>query len=107
MSADQHIKQRITDSLKALTQQAMAADEILTTLAQENIGRFSAIFPKHKTFRTTATRFLPYLEEINLQVENLPPMTEDAFQPELQSVMNKMGMLFEILNTFHEIRDDQ
>lgn len=104
--SEQHIKNRITESLKELTQQAMTADEILTDLDQENKGRFASIFPKHSTFNTTATRFLPYLEEVNAELEKLPAMEEEAFQPALQTLMNKIGMLYEILNVFHEIRDE-
>ncbi len=105
--SEQHIKDRITESLKELATQAQAADEILDGLKNDNKGRFTSIFPKHSTFKTTAIRFLPYLEEVDSELQNLPPMTEKAFQPSLQSLMNKLGMLHEILNVFHEIKDDE
>ena len=105
--SEQHIKDRITESLKVLAAQAQAADEILDGLKQDNKGRFASIFPKHSTFNTTAIRFLPYLEEVDNELQNLPPMTESTFQPSLQSLMNKLGMLHEILNVFHEIKDDE
>lgn len=105
--SEQHIKNRITETLKELAAQAMAADEILESLKQDNKGRFASIFPKHSTFKTTATRFLPYIEEVDNELNQLPAMTDQGFQPALQTLMNKLGMLHEILNVFHEIRDEE
>lgn len=105
--SEQLIKNRITDTLKELAAKSLAADEILESLKHDNKGRFSLIFPKHSVFKATATRFLPYIEEVDAELAQLPARTDSNFQPALQALMKKLAMLHELLNVFHEIKDEE
>ena len=102
----QAIQQRIEDNLKGLVQPAQLADEILESLKAQNLGRFDAIFPKHSAFTCRATRFLPYLEEVSADTNELSKLPDSAFELGVQNLLTKIGMLHQILATFHEIRDD-
>jgi primosomal protein N'' len=102
------VHKRILESLKEITPMAQAADEILESLSLENKGRFASIFPKHSLFSTEAKRFLPYLEEVDIDLKNLPTdMQDPAFEPLLTDLMKKIEVLFQVLASFHEIRDDE
>ena len=102
------IHKRIEDNLKEILPYAQQADEILQSLKQENKGRFSAIFPKHSLFNVQATEFLPYLEEVNGDLEKLPSDPQDpAFETLLTDLMRKIELLHQVLGSFHEIKDDQ
>lgn len=102
------VHRRILESLKEITPIAQEADEILEALSQENKGRFASIFPKHDLFHVEAKRFLPYLEEVDIDLKNLPEdMQDPAFEPLLTDLMKKIEVLFQVLGSFHEIRDDE
>lgn len=99
---------RILESLKEMTPMAQAADEILESLQQENKGRFASIFPKHDLFKVEAKRFLPYIEEVDIDLKNLPKdMQDPAFEPLLTDLMKKIEVLYQVLGSFHEIRDEE
>ena len=102
------IHKRIEDNLKEILPYAQKADEILQSLKQENKGRFSSIFPKHSLFKAQATLFLPYLEEVNSDLVNLPQDPQDAaFEPLLTDLLKKIELLHQVLGSFHEIKDDE
>lgn len=100
------IHQRIEDALKVMLPFAAQADEILDDLKQEQKGNFSAIFPKHSLFKTVAVRFLPYMEELDQDLKNLPEDVQDpAFEPLLTDLMKKLETTQHVLNSFHELRE--
>ncbi len=101
------IHKRIEDNLKEILPFAQKADEILLALKEENKGRFSAIFPKHSLFNVQATRFLPYLEEVNTDLEKLPQPQDAAFEVLLTDLLRKIELLHQVLASFHEIQDDE
>lgn len=102
------IHKRIEDNLKEILPYAQKADEILQSLKQEKKGRFSAIFPKHSLFKAQATLFLPYLEEVNSDLEALPQDPQDsAFEPLLTDLLRKIELLHQVLGSFHEIKDEE
>lgn len=100
------IHQRIEDALKVMVPFSVQADEILDELKQEQKGNFSAIFPKHSLFKTVAVRFLPYMEELDQDLKNLPTDFQDpAFEPLLTDLMKKLETTQQVLNSFHELRE--
>ncbi len=101
------IHKRIEDNLKEILPFAQKADEILLSLKEENKGRFSAIFPKHSLFNVQATLFLPYLEEVNADLEKLPQPQDLAFETLLTDLLRKIELLHQVLASFHEIQDDE
>lgn len=101
------IHRRIEDNLKEILPFAQKADEILLALKQESKGRFSAVFPKDSLFSVQDTAFLPYLEEVNSDLEKLPDPKDSAFQSQLTQLMKKIEQLNQVLSSFHAIQDDE
>ncbi|WP_396588906.1 hypothetical protein [Bermanella sp. R86510] len=98
--------QRIEEALKAIIPFAQQADEIIEELNAEDKAKFTAIFPKHSLFRVEANRFLPYIEELDHDYQNLPSDVQDpAFEPLLTDLVKKMERLQMILQQFHDTRD--
>jgi len=101
------IHQRILSTLKELTEKAQKADEILHALNKENATKFSAIFPKKSLFSVNTTFFLPYIEEVDKNLADLPDVSAPKFQDLLIPLMKKIELLHQVLACFHEIKDDQ
>ncbi len=101
------IHKRIFETLKELTEKAQQADEILHSLNKENAAKFSSIFPKKSLFTVNATFFLPYIEEVDLNLKELPAVNQPAFQDLLIPLMKKIELLHQVVACFHEIKDDQ
>jgi len=101
----EQLKQRIVEALKAITAFAMQADEILEALSQDNKAKFSAIFPEDSIFNTKATRFLPYIQELDHDLNNLPDMDDQTFEDQLTELVKKMEAIQGVLQRFHQARD--
>lgn len=99
------INQRIEDALKAIVPFALQADEILDGLSQENKAKFKAIFPEESLFTTTGNRFLPYMEEIDVDFKALPEQQDVAYEMLLTSLVKKMEAIQLVLQSFHQLRD--
>ena len=101
------IHTRIKENLQEVLPLAQEADEILVSLSQEGKAKFSAIFPKHDLFQSDSKLFLPYVEEIDKDLKNLPDTYDPAFEDLLRDLMKKIEVLNHVLAIFHEIRDDE
>jgi hypothetical protein len=100
------IHQRIEEALKIMVPFSIQADEALDQLKQDQKANFSAIFPKHSLFKTVDTRFLPYMEELDNDLLNLPQdMQDPAFEPLLTDILKKLETTQQVLNSFHELRE--
>lgn len=99
------INQRIEDALKAIVPFALQADEILEGLSQENKAKFKAIFPEDSLFKASGNRFLPYMEEIDIDFKALPEPQDPAYETLLTSLVKKMEAVQLILQAFHQLRD--
>lgn len=99
------LNKHIKDALKAIVPFAMQADEILDNLSKENKAKFKAIFPEDSEFTSSGNRFLPYLEEIDLDFKMLPEPQDPAYEILLTSLVKKMEAIQLILQAFHQLRD--
>ena len=101
----EQIQTHLTGALKELYPLAMKADEQLEALQQDNKGKFSAIFQKEAGFVAEANRFLPYLVELNDEIQSLKIMAAENQQPKINSVLKKIQEMHLVLNQFHNIKD--
>lgn len=99
------INQRIEEALKAIVPFALQADEILDGLSQDNKAKFKAIFPEDSLFTATGNRFLPYMEEIDVDFKALPDQQDAAYEVLLTSLVKKMEAIQLVLQSFHQLRD--
>ncbi len=97
------IQEKLNLNLKEIYPLAQKADEQLETLKDQEKGRFSAIFQADSGFTANANRFLPYLIELSEEVRKLPQIEVEAFNTELQTILEKIQKMHLILNRFHAI----
>ncbi|WOG26208.1 hypothetical protein [Endozoicomonas sp. 8E] len=102
----QEIQAKLTLTLKDIYTLALNADEQLEILQKEEKGNFSAIFQKDSGFSASANRFLPYLIELNDEIESLPIMEPENQRAKIEGIMKKMRMMHEVLARFHSIKDE-
>ena len=99
------ITDKLTANIKALYPLAQAADEQLETLTKEKKGQFASVFKEESPFKAKANRFLPYMEEVAYELLELPAREPSEFKAELHVILNKMSLLNNVLNAFHNIQD--
>lgn len=102
----QEIQDKLTLTLKDIYTLALSADEQLEILQKEEKGKFSAIFQQDAGFSASANRFLPYLIELNEEIQSLPIMEPENQKDKIQGIMKKMRMIHEVLARFHSIKDE-
>ena len=100
------IQAKLTLSLKDIYPLALNADEQLEALQNEEKGKFSAIFQQDSGFSASANRFLPYLIELNDEIQSLPIMEPDNQKVKIQGILKKIKMMHEVLAKFHSIKDE-
>lgn len=83
---------------------AQAADEQLEELTKEKKGQFGSVFKQDTPFKAKANRFLPYMEEVAYELLELPAKEPAEFKAELQIILNKMHLLNQVLDGFHNIK---
>ncbi|MRI34664.1 hypothetical protein EOPP23_16900 [Endozoicomonas sp. OPT23] len=101
----EQIQARLVEALKELYPLAMNADEQLEVLQGEDKGKFSAIFQKDSEFTVEANRFLPYLIELNDEIQSLKIMEEQNQQNKIKQILIKIQEMHKVLTHFHSIKD--
>ncbi|WP_252176313.1 hypothetical protein [Endozoicomonas sp. 4G] len=102
----QEIQDKLILNLKDIYTLALNADEQLNILQKEQKGKFAAIFQQNSGFTASANRFLPYLIELNDEVQNLLTIEPENQKVKIQGIMKKMKMMHRVLARFHSINDE-
>ncbi len=96
----------MTLSLKDIYPLALEADEQLELLQKNEKGRFSAVFHADSGFLVNGNRFLPYLIELNDEIQSLKIMDSANQLPKITDIVRKIKTMHEILGRFHSVKDD-
>lgn len=97
---NQELHEKLTAQLKNFYHPAMEADEFLTLLSKRNAGQFSAIFTADSGFKTSANRFLPYMEELVADQQALPKADEAGFEAAISQLIAKFQQMHLVLEQF-------
>ena len=103
----QALQAKLTLGLKDIYQIALEADEQLERLESDEKGNFAAIFQTDSGFTVNANRFLPYLIELNDEIQSLAIMAPENQIPKVHVILKKIKLMHETLNRFHSIRDEE
>ncbi|MDO6620268.1 MULTISPECIES: prephenate dehydrogenase [unclassified Shewanella] len=93
--------QQIKESLQTGYRQAIDADKRLDELHQVGHGKFVAIFTEEQGFSQSSNRFLPYVQELADELDeiqelrHIPPETLEAY-------VKKLGALLQTLHLFKQ-----
>ncbi|MEZ9139783.1 MULTISPECIES: prephenate dehydrogenase [unclassified Shewanella] len=93
--------QQLKESLQTGYRQAIDADKRLDELRQAGHGKFVAIFTEEQGFTQKSNRFLPYVQELANELEELQGLTH--IPPEaLEAHVQKIAALLKTLHLFKQ-----
>ncbi len=101
----EQIQTHLIEALKELYPLAMKADEQLEQLQSEDKGKFTAIFQKEAGYGVEANNFLPYLIELNDEIQSLKMMEPQNQQNKIKQILAKIKEMHKVLANFHNIND--
>lgn len=93
----QHIQQTVSD----LHRKAIDADRALDQLQQEQKGKFQTIFDETSGFSTQARRFVPYVQEVAEDWQQLKTLEGKAFEVQLGLLVKKIEL---VLTTIGQLK---
>lgn len=94
----------LEENLKDLYRKAIDADDKINHLKKQGHGKFEAIFNKEQGFKTSANKFMPYLEEV---AENILKIKEsgqpaEQQQADIEKVVKQLHLLHSTIANFSE-----
>lgn len=88
------ITSKLQENLQVLYRKAIDADRALDILQSQGQAKHKTIFPDDAGFKISSTRFVPYLEELALEVKSIDTTPQESQEELLASVVKKMEVLF-------------
>lgn len=99
MSKENVLKQ-LQENLKIIYHKAVDADKQLELLRQQKKAGFAQIFTGDSAFKNHSTTFLPYVEELAADLQEIQTDNEDHYKTLLPAIVVKIELLFKTLNSF-------
>jgi hypothetical protein len=87
-------------SANSLTTLIFDADAALDALQKSGKGKFETVFSEQHGFDVSSKRFLPYVEELALQIAKLSEGSENEAKAALPTIVKKMELLLSTLEQF-------
>lgn len=98
----QAIFSKLAENMQLIYRKAIDADSALDQLQKDGKGKFERIFEDDAGFNTDGKRFLPYVEELALEIAALSNKDEDIVKQSLPAVVKKMELLLSTLGQFKQ-----
>lgn len=92
--------QKLAENMQLIYRKAIDADAALDALQKTGKGKFETVFSEEHGFTVTAKRFLPYVEELALEIAKLSEQDEQIAKEALPAVVKKMELLLTTLGKF-------
>lgn len=99
MSKENVLKQ-LQENLKIIYHKAVDADKQLELLRQQQKTAFTQIFTYDSAFKNHSTTFLPYVEELAADLQEIQTDNEEHYKTLLPAIVVKIELLFKTLNSF-------
>jgi len=99
MSKENVLKQ-LHENLKMIYHKAVDADKQLELLRQQKKAGFAQIFTSDSAFTNHANTFLPYVEELAADLQEIQTDNEAHYKTLLPNIVVKIEQLFKMLNAF-------
>lgn len=96
----QQIFQQLAQNMQLIYRKAIDADSALDALQKDGKGKFNTIFKDEHGFASNSKRFLPYVEEVALEIAKLSEGKEEDAKQALPSIVKKMELLLSTLGQF-------
>ncbi|MCG6201736.1 hypothetical protein [Psychromonas antarctica] len=99
MSKENVLKQ-LQENLKLIYHKAVDADKQLSLLRQQQKTGFTQIFNRDSAFKNHSITFLPYVEELAADLQEIQTDNETHYKILLPSIIVKIELLFKMLESF-------
>ena len=99
MSKENVLKQ-LQENVKIIYHKAVDADQKLQLLRKQEKAAFAQIFTDDSAFKNHSTTFLPYVEELAADLQEIQTDDEAHYKTLLPAIVVKIELLFKTLNSF-------
>ncbi|WP_354623335.1 hypothetical protein [Psychromonas sp. MME2] len=96
------VLEQLKENIKIIYHKAVDADKQLELLRKQDKAAFAQIFSADSDFKNHSTTFLPYVEELAANLQEIQTDNEDHFKTLLPAIVVKIELLFKTLNAFKE-----
>ena len=93
------VLQQLQENVKIIYHKAVDADRQLEQLRKQQKAGFSHIFSNDSAFKNHANTFLPYVEELAADLQEIQTDDEDHYRNLLPAIVVKIELLFKTLNS--------
>jgi primosomal protein N'' len=102
----ERVLEQLHDNLKIIYHKAVDADKQLELLRQQKKAGFTQIFSSDTAFKNHANTFLPYVEELAADLQEIQTDDEDHYKALLPDIVVKIELLLKMLNSFKKNLND-
>lgn len=96
----EHVLEQLQENLKIIYHKAVDADKQLELLRQQKKAGFAQIFGADSAFKNHSNTFLPYVEELAADLQEIQTDNEEHYKTLLPAIVVKIELLFKTLNAF-------
>lgn len=100
----QRVAKQLQDHIKLIYHKAIDADKKLKGLREQKKATFSQVFAAETVFRNHSNTFLPYVEEITIDLHSITTGTDEDYQKLLPRLVIKIELLFKMLNSLKNLK---
>lgn len=90
---------QLQENVKIIYHKAVDADKLLEELRQQKKASFAQVFASDTAFRNHSDTFLPYVEELAADLQEIQTDDEDHYKKLLPNIVVKIELLFKMLNS--------
>lgn len=106
MSKESVLKQ-LQENVKIIYHKAVDADKQLEVLRGQKKASFAHIFSVDSAFKNHSDTFLPYVEELAADLQEIQTDDEDHYKKLLPNIVVKIELLFKMLSSLkNNLKED-
>jgi primosomal protein N'' len=90
---------QLQENIKIIYHKAVDADKQLAELREQKKASFAQIFATDSAFRNHSDTFLPYVEELASDLQEIQTDDEEQYKQILSNIVVKIELLFKMLTS--------
>ena len=94
------VLKHLQENVKIIYHKAVDADKQIELLRENKKAGFAQIFSADSAFKNHSDTFLPYVEELAADLQEIQTDDEDHYKKLLPNIVVKIELLFKMLTTF-------
>jgi primosomal protein N'' len=102
----ENILNKLRENLQVIYRRSVDADEQLKLLRKNGVGKYGKIFSDKSEFNVSSKQFLPYVEEVANNIEQLPQLSDQEQAAALNNIVKKIHLLLTTLDQFKQSLKD-